>query len=51
LAVLVHYQNDVRPAELAGFTQFGSEAPSVIDSFFWIREAFAELIGKEFRAV
>jgi hypothetical protein len=34
LAVFVHYQYEVRPAELAGFTQFGSEAPSLIDSFF-----------------
>jgi hypothetical protein len=51
LAVLVHYQYEVRPAEIPGFTQFGSEALGLIYSFFRIRKALPDLIGKEFRAV
>jgi hypothetical protein len=51
LAVLVYDQHDVRPAEIPGFAQFGSKALCLIYSFFRIRKAFPDLIGKAFRAV
>jgi hypothetical protein len=51
LTVLVHYQYAVRFAEVTGFTQFSGETFGLINSFFRIRKAFAELIGKEFRPV
>jgi hypothetical protein len=51
LALLVHDHYEVRPAEIAGLAQFGSEALSLIDGFFRIRKALAEFIGKEYRTV
>jgi hypothetical protein len=49
--VLVYHQYEVRLAKITGLAQFGSKAPGLVHSFFWIRKALPDLIGKEFRAV
>jgi hypothetical protein len=49
--VLIHHQDQVRPAEIASLAQFSGQALGLIYSFIRIREALTHLIGKNFWAV